>query len=171
LKNLPDVAGCRRLVINGTDLTEEEGPLATCEFLPGVPADHILDRLSNAGGNEVESGKLANPESSAALAVNTFGWFIERPGLLPPLPGMKSDARLVDVEYCARFPWSGGRHPWLDAVVETHRQLLGVESKRFEPFRDHKPASLSDAYDRKVWGSNMKPFEAMRRPTGGARDI
>lgn len=25
-------------------------------FLPGVPADHVLDRLAKAGGNEVESG-------------------------------------------------------------------------------------------------------------------
>ena len=40
------------------------------EFLPGVAVQHVLDRLAKAGGNEVESGKLASPESSAALAVN-----------------------------------------------------------------------------------------------------
>jgi hypothetical protein len=130
----------------------------------------VLDRLSKAGGNEVESGKLASAESSAALAVNTFGWFIEQPSLLPRLPGMKSGALLVDVEYCARFPFRGGRHPWLDAVVETDRQLVGVESKRFEPFRGHKPPSLSAAYDRKVWGSNMKPFEAMRDALRAGRE-
>lgn len=44
-----------------------------------------------------------------------------------------------------RFPWAGGRHPWLDAAVETERYLIGVESKRFEPFRDAKSVRLSDA--------------------------
>ena len=40
--------------------------------------------------------------------------------------------------------------------------LIGVESKRFEPFRGHKPPSLSKAYDRDVWGKHMAPFTAMR---------
>jgi len=126
------------------------------EFLPGVNAEHVMSRLAKAGGNEVESGKLGSPESSAALAVNTFGWFIDYPELLPALPGMEPGARAVavDVEYCARFPWSGGRHPWLDAVVETSEQLLGIESKRFEPFRDRKTVSLSAAYERPVWGAS-----------------
>ena len=130
-------------------------------FLPGVPTNHVLERMAKAGGNELES-KFASPESSAALAVNTFGWFSDRPAILPPLPGMKGAPSLVEVEYSARFPWSGGRHPWLDAVVETKDQLIGVESKRFEPYRDAKKVSLSKAYDRDVWGQQMKPFEAMR---------
>lgn len=134
------------------------------DFLPGVKAEHVLARLAKAGGNEVESGKLGSPESSAALAINAFGWFIDRPELLSPLPGMEPGipATAVDVEYCARFPWSGGRHPWLDAIVETPKQLVGVESKRFEPFRDRKGVSLSTAYDRPVWGTSMGPFEEMR---------
>jgi hypothetical protein len=142
------------------------------QFLPGVPVTHILDRLSKAGGNEVESGKLASPESSAALAVNTFGWFIDRPGLLPPFPLLTATfpARMVDVEYCARFPWSGGRHPWLDAVVETDRHLIGVESKRFEPYRDKKAISLAQAYDRPVWGDQMAPFEQMRDALRAGRE-
>lgn len=134
------------------------------DFLPGVNVEHVLARLARAGGNEVESGKLGSPESSAALAVNAFGWFIDRPELLPPLPGMDPNvpATAVDVEFCARFPWSGGRHPWLDAFVETPRHILGIESKRFEPFRDRKTASLSPAYDRPVWGVSMGPYEQMR---------
>ena len=133
-------------------------------FLSGVPVDHVLGRLAKAGGNEVESGKLASPESSAALAVNAFGWFIERPETLPPFPGLDADypPTLVDVEYCARFPWAGGRHPWLDAIVETPQFLIGVESKRFEPYRDRKTVSLAAAYDRPVWGDEMAPYEAMR---------
>ncbi|WP_396594861.1 PGN_0703 family putative restriction endonuclease [Brevundimonas sp. R86498] len=134
------------------------------EFLPGVDAAHVTERLRLAGGKEIESGKLLSPESSAALAVNTFGWFASRPHLLPPFPGQAFEAppREVEVEYCARFPWRGGRHPWLDAVVETPGKLIGVELKRCEPFRDRKLASLSDAYDRPVWGSTMRPYEDMR---------
>lgn len=133
-------------------------------FLPGVAADHVTERLRKAGGKEIESGKLASPESSAALAVNTFGWFINRPALLPPLPGLAAIGTpvRVEVEYCARFPWSGGRHPWLDALVETSSHLVGVESKRFEPYRDRKTVSLSTAYDRPVWGDRMQPFERVR---------
>ena len=134
-------------------------------FLPGVPAKRVLAALAAAGGKEIESGKFDNPESSAALACNAFGWFIERPSHLPPLPGLDDldwPATDVAVERCLRFPWSGGRHPWLDAVVETNTHLIGVESKRFETFRDTKTVALSKAYDRPVWGDAMGPFEQMR---------
>ena len=133
-------------------------------FLPGVAVAHVLERLAKAGGKELESGKFFSPDSSAALAVNTFGRFIEAPADLPPFPGVAWDAApiCVEVEYCARFPWAGGRHPWLDAIVETPQRLFGVESKRFEPYRDKKRVSLSAAYDRPVWGDAMGPFEAMR---------
>ncbi len=134
------------------------------QFLPGVPVSHVLRRLADAGGKEIESNKFSSPESSAALAVNCFGWFIERPEQLPPLRGIEGAGvpEMVDVEFCARFPWSGGRHPWLDAVVETPTTLIGIESKRFEPFRDVKSVSLSDAYDRPVWGRRMIGYERMR---------
>ena len=134
------------------------------QFLPGIPASHVLGRLAKSGGKEIESGKLSSPESSAALAVNCFGWFIERPEQLPPLRGLETAGvpELVDVEFCARFPWSGGRHPWLDAVLQTPTMLIGIESKRFEPFRDAKSVHLSDAYNLKVWGRNMKSYERMR---------
>lgn len=132
--------------------------------MEGVPTVHVRARLEAAGGNEEASGKLASPESSAALAVNAFGWFIPRPELLPAFPGLESafPAEMVDVEYQARFPWSGGRHPWLDAVVITASHLIGVESKRYEPFRDAKSVTLSSAYDRPVWGDAMRPYTDMR---------
>lgn len=138
--------------------------MASPFFLPGVPERHILQRLEKAGGKEVESGKLASPESSAALAVNCVGWFIHHPQLLPTFPGLDAafPACSVDVEYQARFPWAGGRHPWLDAVVITNTHLIGIESKRFEPFRDKKKVSLSPAYDRPVWGDAMRPYERLR---------
>ena len=134
------------------------------QFLPGIPVDHVIQRLRTAGGKEIESGKLASPQSSAALAVNTFGWFLQRPMMLPPIPGLSKIGAptKVEVEYCARFPWTGGRHPWLDAIVLTDTHLLGVESKRYEPYRDRKRVSFSEAYDRPVWGDGMGPFERMR---------
>lgn len=113
---------------------------------------------------ELESGKLSSPESSAALAVNCLGGFIERPQEFPALPGLEAAgvAELVDIEFCARFPWSGGRHPWLDAFVQTPTTIIGIESKRYEPFRDAKSASFAGAYDRPVWGDNMKRYEDLR---------
>lgn len=134
-------------------------------FLPGVPEDLVRAALASAGGNEIDSGKLESPESSAALAVNGIGWFIERPALIPPFPPLADldwPAQQVDIERQMRFPWTGGRHPWLDATVETATHLIGVESKRFEPFRDKKKVDLSVAYNRDVWGDRMTPFTAMR---------
>lgn len=139
--------------------------IRTSTFLPGVSEDLIRKALSAAGGNEIDSGKLDSPESSAALAVNASGSFLEGPGDLPafpPLTDLDWPATRVDVERQMRFPWSGGRHPWLDAAVETPTHLIGVESKRFEPFRDAKSINLSEAYDRNVWGEHMTPFTDMR---------
>lgn len=141
------------------------------EFLPGVPVDYVLQRFALAGGSEVESGKLASPESSAALAANCFAWFTHRPHLLPPFPGLDAayPPLSVDIEYNARFPWSGGRHPWLDAMIMTTDEVIGVESKRFEPFRGAKHASLSAAYDRPVWGDRMGSFEQLRNDLRSGR--
>jgi hypothetical protein len=68
----------------------------------------------------------------------------------------------LEVERQMRFPWRGGRHPWLDAAVETRAHLIGIESKRFEPFRDTKSVNLSDAYDRPVWGEGMDAWYQLR---------
>jgi hypothetical protein len=135
-------------------------------FLPGVPTSYVLDRLKNAGGDEIGSGKFASPESSAALATNTFGWFHERPVSLPMFSVIQpspSPVQSVEVEYCAHFPWPGGRHPWLDALIETSEIIIGVESKRFEPFREkRRKVQLSETYNRKVWHDRMCPYETMR---------
>lgn len=135
-------------------------------FLPGVPREACLAALAKSDGNELASGKLASPESSAALAVNTFGWFLERAHALPKLPGLFDldwPARAVTIERQMRFPWAGGRHPWLDASIETERHLIGIESKRFEPFRDKKKIDFSDAYEREEWGSEMSAYCDLRR--------
>lgn len=134
-------------------------------FLPGVPEERLRAIFGQAAGNEISSGKFASPQSSAALAANGFGWFLDRPGdcpLFPPIADVGGPVREVAVERELRFPWRGGRHPWLDAVLWTDTHVIGVESKRYEPFRDAKQAELSDAYDRDVWGEGMEGWCAMR---------
>lgn len=132
-------------------------------FLPGVPADAVLAALGRSPGNELASGKFDSPESSAALAVNAFGWFLDRPRSMLPLPGVPMGLpEALEIEVELRFPWSGGRHPWLDAVITTPTTLVGIESKRYEPFRPGKASSFSEAYDSRDWGRGMARFTAMR---------
>ena len=61
-----------------------------------------------------------------------------------------------------RFPWSGGQHPVLDCLVTTPSAFIGIESKRFEPFRDKRKSALSNAYWRPVWGERMRGYESIR---------
>ena len=139
-------------------------------FLPGVPGEQIEEIYAAAAGNEIASGKFDSPESSAALAANTFGFFLNRPGDLPPLPGCEDvdwPPSKLYLEREVRFPWSGGRHPWLDALVVTPSALIGVESKRFEPFRPAR-VSFSEAYFRPVWGDRMKGYEGIRDQLNGS---
>jgi len=134
-------------------------------LLPGVPVERVAAALGAAAGQELASGKFGSPESSSALAVNGFGPFLESPGTLPPFPCLHDldwPALTVDIERQMRFPWAGGRHPWLDAAVETATQLIGIESKRFEPFRDSKLAKLSPKYSSHQWDEDMEPWYAMR---------
>lgn len=134
-------------------------------LLLDLPTNRIRKILEEAGGNEIASGKFGSPQSSAALAVNGFGWFLERPALLPAFPRLEASDWApvqVDIERQMRFPWRGGRHPWLDAAVETRAMLIGVESKRYEPFRDRKSANLSEVYNRDVWGEGMERWCQMR---------
>jgi hypothetical protein len=132
-------------------------------FLPGVPADVVLAALGRSPGKELTSGKFDSPESSAALAVNALGWFLDRPQVLPPLPGVPMGLPgTVEIEAEMRFPWSGGRHPWLDAAITTATTLVGIESKRYEPFRPGKASTFSEAYDSRDWGNGMARYTTMR---------
>ena len=135
-------------------------------FLPGVPCDLIEEMFASAPGNEIESGKFDHPESSARLAANAFGYFVRQPGLLPPLPGCDDErwpATRVALEETVSFPWSGGRHPVLDVLVETPSAVIGIESKRFEPFRrPRRRPAFSDTYMRPEWGDRMKGYQYIR---------
>ena len=140
-------------------------------FLPGVPRTQIEEIYNAAPGKEIASGKFDSPESSAALAANTFGFFLNRPRDLPPLPGgedVEWPASSLYVEKEVRFPWKGGRHPWLDAFVMASSTLIGVEAKRFEPYRAKGP--FSEAFWRPVWGNQMKGYEKIRDTIGNTSD-
>ena len=133
--------------------------------LEGVPAEYLFEKFNRAAGNEIEDGKIFSPRSSSALCMNAFGWFIERPEMFPPISGLENidwPAISVDIECELRFPWRGGRSPWLDAVIETENHLIGVESKRFEPFTKSTDSKMSVAYWRDVWGPDMEGYEFER---------
>jgi hypothetical protein len=139
-------------------------------LLPGLPIDLILQTYASAPGNEIESGKLESPESSAALAANAFGLFVNQARKLPPLPAWREwgwPACWVRLEKLVRFPWAGGYHPCLDVLIGTPKTLIGVEAKRYEPFRskaeaEPKTTEWSDAYWRPVWGDAMQGYERVR---------
>lgn len=134
-------------------------------FLPGLPTELIRAAYLAAPGNEFASGKFNSPESSAALVANTFGLFLDRFEDLPPLPtceGEGSPTRPLKLEAIVRFPWRGGRHPCLDVLVETQTALIGIESKRYEPFRTRSDPTFSTAFWRPVWGNAMTGYECVR---------
>jgi len=133
--------------------------------LEGVPHKHLIKRFNQAAGNEIENGKIFSERSSSALCMNAFGWFIQRPEMLPLFPRLEKQdwtPLSVEIECPLRFPWRGGTSPWLDAVVETNQYLIGIESKRFEPFTKSTPAPMSDAYWRDVWGDMMDGYQKER---------
>lgn len=135
-------------------------------LLPGLPIGLIEAAYAKAPGNEIDSGKFVNPASSAALVANAFGFFLTRSDELPPdpfAPSWRPSVQSIELEATVRFPWSGGRHPCLDVLIKTDDCLLGIESKRYEPFRPRKRKELfSEAYNRHVWGDNMIGFERVR---------
>lgn len=133
-------------------------------ILPYLPEKEILAAFNSAAGNEIVSGKFDHPESSAALAANTFGFFVNGVHPMPALPLWPQMSKFHEVRLEAemRFPWSGGRHPWLDAIAVSIDSLVGIESKRFEPFRGSKSAQFAEAYWRDVWGDRMSGYQALR---------
>ena len=81
---------------------------------------------------------------------------------LPGCPETYRPVRSLALETTVRFPWRGGRRPVLDCLAATHSELIGVESKRFEPYRGAKAARFSDTYWRPVWGDRMRGYERVR---------
>ncbi len=138
----------------------------TDRFLPGVPGPQVEEMYNVAPGKEIESGDFDSPASSARLAANAFGFFINRPEVLPPLPECEDEewpATFLALEQEVRFPWRARwGHPVLDVLVTTPSALVGIEAKRFEPFRDKPKASFTDTYWRNVWGEHMNRYQDVR---------
>lgn len=140
---------------------------ARAALLDYLPKDAIIEAYLAAGGDEIVSGKFASPQSSAALAANAFGLFmgpLERAQRLvwPTRLAHLGQASRVQPEAEMAFPWRGGKRPWLDVRVDAGDRLIGIESKRFEPFRDTKKVAFSPIYFDTDWGPAMAPFTALR---------
>ena len=133
-------------------------------FLPGVPGPAIEEAYNASRGNEIKSGKFDNPKSSAALVANAFGFFLNKPKLIPPLPDCERHwpVQKLTIEKVIKFPWNRGTHPHLDCVILTSSALIGIESKRYEPFRSINKNELSEIYWRDCWGDEMCGFKKAR---------
>ncbi len=132
-------------------------------FLPDLPVEGILECLQRSPGHEYRSGKMDSPESSAALVANAFGWFLHRAAQMPALQGVPSgQITSVTLEAEMRYPWKDGRHPWLDVGMETATTLIGIESRRYEPFRPAKASGFAEVYDRPVWREKLPRFTQLR---------
>jgi len=130
-------------------------------LLPHLPCAQIEAIYRTAPGDEIGTGKFENPESSAVLVANAFGFFLDCPDIFPGLPHLEDvrwPASELSLERQIRFPWAGGRHPCLDVVIRTPDSLIGIESKRYEPNRPKQRKRHSAAYWRDVWGSRMRGY-------------
>jgi hypothetical protein len=128
-------------------------------FLPGVPAEAVLAALGRSPGSDLDS-----PDSSAALVANTFGWFLTRPRLLLPFPGVPMGLpETVELGVEMQLPMRGVRHPRFDAVVTTPTTLVGIVSKRYQPFRPAKAVAFTEPFDARDWGPGMARFGTMRQ--------
>ncbi len=76
----------------------------TDDLFPYLPKDEIIAAFERSPGNEIRSGKFSSEKSSAALAANTFGLFINRPRDLPSPALMKSALLLFSVTFFIRNP-------------------------------------------------------------------
>jgi len=127
-------------------------------FLPGVPAATVLAALAKLPGLDLDS-----PDSSAALVANGFGWFLDRPRQLLPFPGVPMGLpETVELGVEMQLPMRGIRHPRFDAVVTTATTLVGVASKRYQPFRPAKTTAFTEPFDGRDWGPGMPRYGAMR---------
>lgn len=134
-------------------------------FLPGVPADAVLAALARLPGLDLDS-----PDSSAALVANTFGWFLNRPRLLLPFPGVPMGLpETVALGVEMQLPMRSVRHPRFDALVTTPTTLVGIVSRRYQPFRPAKAVAFTEPFDARDWGPGMARFGAMRQALTSGR--
>ena len=117
-------------------------------FLPGVPRREIEEIFSSAAGNEISSGKFDSPESSAALAANSFGFFLNRPSHLPPLPGCENESWPAQKERKAAAyyvcKWAICRIPQY-SIIYLYHTGIGVIAK----------GKATDSFRKKAFGDDI----------------
>lgn len=114
-------------------------------LLDGIDPHRVEADLGGKGGSELE-GKFKSAHSSAALAVNAFGYFLEANEQLS-IPGF-SELQFDGFEKL--FPTGVGRiPPHLDALAHNDETVVAIESKCLEYFTP-KAASFATAYFEKI---------------------
>jgi hypothetical protein len=63
----------------------------------------------------------------------------------------------------------GVRHPRVDAVLTTPTTLVGIVSKRYQPFRPAKTVSFTEPFDARDWGPGMARYGTMRKALAEGR--
>jgi hypothetical protein len=112
-------------------------------LMPGVDLATVENDLRRGDGNEMTT-KLRAVHSSAALAVNCFARFKNRPDDIAILG--EQGARQVEFE--KKLPiFRGGRAPNIDVWIERDRYGVAVESKLLEYLKPTAPL-FSRAYER-----------------------
>jgi hypothetical protein len=124
-------------------VTDQNGYVDTPEqnLVHGVRLDQFQDDLRRGDGNELKT-KFRAVHSSAALAVNTFAPFKDRPQDLTFFGRQGA----VGIQFEKQMPIIPGRRPSnLDVWIDLGTTAVAVESKFLEYFDPKKP-TFADAY-------------------------
>ncbi len=111
-------------------------------LVKGVRLEQFEDDLRRGDGNELRM-KFCAVHSSAALAVNCFAPFKDRPERLALL----NETGAVGIEFEKQLSIFQGRRPAnLDVWIDQGKRVVAVESKLLEYFKLKKP-NFGSAYD------------------------
>lgn len=136
-------------------------------LLPGIDTAGVQAAL-NAGPGQLRAAeipaRLAEPDSSAALTVNAFGWFLGRTEALPAFPALARHWPVTGLALDEQLPlpWQGGRHPRAGVLLRTPSMLIGVASNRYEPYLKKLPGGFGEAFGQRVWGHQMLGYCRLR---------
>lgn len=127
-------------------------------ILPGVPAQAV-QALARLPGSDLDS-----PDSCTALVANAFGWFLDRPRKLLPLPEVPMGLpETLELGVEVQLPMRGVRHPRLDVVVTTPTTLVGIAARRYQPFRPPKSTAFTEPFETRDWGPGMARYDSLRK--------
>ena len=126
--------------------------------LPGVPAKAV-QALARLPGSDLDS-----PDSATALVADAFGWFLDRPRDLLPLPGVPMGLpETLELGAELQLPMRGVRHPRLDVAVTSPTTLVGIAARRYQPFRPPKATAFTEPFDSRDWGPGMARYDSLRK--------